>query len=337
MKKIEQNPSLKKIKIAVIYGGKSGEHEVSLSSAKSVMENLDKERYEVTSILIKQDGSNYKDLVGLETDVVFPVLHGTYGEDGTIQGLFELIDIPYVGCGVLSSALGMDKEFMKKAFDKASLPITHHRVLYKKDIEDGIEDCIKSVEKEFKYPVFIKPANLGSSVGISKAHSKEELIFALKLAATYDRKVLVEETVERAREIEVSVMGNTNPVASLPGEVIPANEFYDYEAKYVSEKTEVLIPAELSDEMAKKIRSLAITAYRSIDASGLSRVDFLLDREKEAIYVSEINTMPGFTSHSMYPKMWEASGVSYSELLDKLIEFAFETYKEKKELKTSRD
>lgn len=328
---------MERLKVAVIYGGKSGEHEVSLESAKSIIAHLDKNKYEIIPVLIKKDGSNYKDLVNLKTDVAFPVLHGTNGEDGTIQGLFELLEIPYVGCGVLSSAVGMDKEFMKKMFAYSSLPIAPLLVFYKNEIESDLENCVERIAKDFNYNVFVKPANLGSSVGITKVHNQEELMKALKLAAQYGQKVLVEQAIENAREIEVSVLGNSNPKVSIPGEIIPANEFYDYEAKYESSKTQVIIPAKIAEDLTAKIQKMARQAFKAIDASGLSRVDFFVKRDTNKIYVDEINTMPGFTTQSMYPKLWEASGISYPAVLEELIILALEKHRERQDLKTSRD
>ena len=273
-------------------------------------------------------------------DVVFPVLHGTFGEDGTIQGLFELAGIAYVGSGVLGSAAGMDKDVMKRLFAQAGLPIVKHVTLLRADWEKAPRKAISAVEKALKYPVFVKPANLGSSVGISKAHDRAELGPALELAAKYDRKLIVEQGVggkaarggqaARAREFEVAVLGNDSPKASVVGEIIPSKEFYDYEAKYLSEGSVPVIPAKISREQSRRIREMAVAAFKACDLSGLARVDFLMEAGgKERIFVNEVNTMPGFTQISMYPKLWEASGLSYKELITQLIELALERQAEK--------
>lgn len=360
----------KKIRIAVIYGGRSGEHEVSVMSAKSIINALDKEKYEVLPIYINKKGqwflnSNLEELTGNENtvsllpdpkrkdlvfltdslikesedkiDVIFPILHGTYGEDGTIQGLLGLTDIPYVGAGVLGSAAGMDKAVMKALFAQAGLLMPSYLVFMKKEIEDSLAAVVKKIEETFGYNVFVKPANLGSSVGISKAHHKVELESALKLAALFDRKILVEDALENIREIEVSVLGNDNLVVSLPGEVIPSGEFYDYEAKYLSGKSELLIPAPLEEKQIEEIQEMALKAFRAVDCAGMGRVDFFLSKEDGKIYIDEINTLPGFTSISMYPKLWEVSGLPYQDLIDKLVQLAMERHQEKSSLKTSYD
>jgi D-alanine-D-alanine ligase len=261
-------------------------------------------------------------------DVVFPVLHGTFGEDGTVQGLLELAGIPYVGAGVLASAAGMDKDVMKRLFRDARLPVVDWVTVLRSEWEQAPAQVRKRIEKKIRYPLFVKPANLGSSVGISKVHSARELAAAMVLAARYDRKILVEKAVD-AREIECSVLGNERPQASVPGEVVPVNEFYDYEAKYLKEGSELIIPAKLTSRQTNQVRDLAVRAFQAIDGSGMARVDFLLDRKFAKIFVNEINTIPGFTPISMYPKLWEASGLSYSELIDRLIELALDRHREK--------
>lgn len=263
-----------------------------------------------------------------EVDVIFPVLHGTFGEDGTIQGLLELADLPYVGAGVLASSAGMDKDVMKRLFRDAGLPVVPWELVLRRDWERDPAGIRKRIEKRLRYPLFVKPANLGSSVGISKARKPPELQAAMDLAAQYDRKILVEKAVD-AREIECAVLGNDSPEASIPGEIIPVNEFYDYEAKYIKEGSEIVIPARLSARQSKRVQELAVRAFKAIDCAGMGRVDFLLDRKSGRIFVMEINTIPGFTPISMYPKLWEASGVPYSKLLDRLIELALERHRDK--------
>jgi D-alanine-D-alanine ligase len=261
-------------------------------------------------------------------DVVFPVLHGTFGEDGTVQGLLELADVPYVGAGVLASAAGMDKDVMKRLFRDAALPIVPWELILRSEWQNDPGAVRKRIEKQLRYPLFVKPVNLGSSVGISKVHGRRELEAALNLAAQYDRKILVEKGID-AREIECSVLGNDHPQASVPGEVLSVNEFYDYEAKYIKPGSELVIPAKLTPRQTKQVREVAIRAFRAVDGAGMARVDFLLDRKTGKVYLNEINTIPGFTSISMYPKLWEASGLPYSRLLDRLIELALERYREK--------
>jgi D-alanine-D-alanine ligase len=263
-----------------------------------------------------------------QVDVIFPILHGTFGEDGTIQGLLELADVPYVGAGVLASSTGMDKDVMKRLFRDAGLPVVPWELVLRRDWENDPAAVRRRIEKRLRYPLFIKPANLGSSVGITKVHEAGELAAGMDLATQYDRKILVEKAVE-AREIECAVLGNENPEASLPGEVIPVNEFYDYEAKYIKEGSELLIPARLSPRQVKRVRELAVRAFKAIDCAGMGRVDFLLDRKSGRIFVMEINTIPGFTPISMYPKLWEASGLPYAKLLDRLIELALERHRDK--------
>jgi D-alanine-D-alanine ligase len=357
----------KKIRVGLLFGGRSGEHEVSLTSAASVLQALDPAKYEVVPIGITREGrwlegsaadrllpavlENGKpvtasvapvgpQLIALNSgppaaregeaklDVIFPVLHGTFGEDGTVQGLLELAGIPYVGAGVLASAAGMDKDVMKRLFRDAGLPVVKWVLIRREEWEQDPAPARQLIQKEIRYPLFVKPANLGSSVGISKVRKAGELSRAMHLAAQYDRKILVEKAVD-AREIECSVLGNDHPEASLPGEVIPINEFYDYEAKYVKEGSELIIPAQLTPRQTRRVRELAVRAFQAIDGAGMGRVDFLLDRKSGKIFVNEINTIPGFTPISMYPKLWEASGLRYAQLLDRLIELALERQREK--------
>jgi D-alanine-D-alanine ligase len=374
---------VKKLRVGVIYGGRSGEHEVSLASAAAVFKNLDPDHYEPVAIRIEKDGRwtlpsrpptllSAADVIaaknerseaapethlvahpGSETllnverrkgasmlssqtlDVVFPVLHGPYGEDGTVQGLLELANVPYVGAGVLASAVGMDKAAMKKTFAACGLPICDYDVVLKHDWLRDERGTLKRVVDRLGFPVFVKPANLGSSVGISKAKHATELRAAIELAATFDRKVVVEAAVPQAREIEVAVLGNDDPAASVPGEIIPSREFYDYQAKYVDDDSKTIIPAPLSEARTKEVQQLAVEAFKSIDCAGLARVDFLLSRENDVLYLNELNTMPGFTTISMYSKMWAASGVDYPALLDRLIALALERHAEKQQLRTS--
>ena len=363
--------------VAVVFGGRSGEHEVSLMSATSVMRAIDKEKYNVIPLGITKDGSwmlydgpiekiesgewegisnkllrdnpkgsvfsvvpmgGEKDVVTAEgippnlaekIDVIFPVLHGPYGEDGTIQGLLEMADIPYVGAGVLASAVGMDKAYAKKIFEYAGLPVGKYMVVMRRKLREDQDFYIRLVEENFTYPVFVKPSNLGSSVGISKARNREELIKALQLAAQHDRKILVEEFIN-GRELECAVLGNDEPLPSVVGEIIPSHEFYDYEAKYFDDgKSTMVIPADIPEEKAAEIRNMAVKAYMAIDAAGLSRVDFFMERETMKIYINEINTMPGFTKFSMYPLLWAATGLPYHKLIDRLIELAMERYGDK--------
>jgi D-alanine-D-alanine ligase len=357
----------KKIRIAVLFGGRSGEHEVSLVSATSVIKNLDKEKYEVIPIGITKQGkwiagpesmkllksgqapsesnalippeptdltTSTNDAVkGLgQIDVVFPVLHGPYGEDGTVQGFLELTGLAYIGCGTLASSVCMDKVIMKKVLQAEGLPQVEFVWFWSKEWVSGQEKIITNIENELKYPVFVKPPNMGSSVGISKAKDRGELIESIKEAIQYDRKIIIEQGVENVRELECSVLGNRNPKVSVVGEIIPSNEFYDYDAKYVDGKSEAKIPAELPKETAKKIQDLAIMAYKALNCEGMARADFLLAKDNK-LYINELNTIPGFTSISMYPKLWEASGVSYQQILDELIQLAIERNKEKQELK----
>ncbi len=383
-----------KIRIGLLYGGKSGEHEVSMQTALAVMGQFDYNKYEIIPFYITKDGewrSGAKFLQAPETlqqlklastgdnagmqqlfslpgnqvaaaveekvnvtslnsmnqiqhvqgvqgtiDVVFPLLHGTFGEDGTVQGLLEMANIPYVGAGVLASSVGMDKIMMKKVFAQEDLPQCvfryFNRTQWKKDASFFIMEC----EVALGYPCFVKPANLGSSVGISKARNREELIEAINFAFQYDRKVIVEEFID-AREIEVSVLGNDEVQASVPGEIASNNEFYDYRAKYIDGKSAMIIPADLSEETAEQIREMAVRAFQAIDGSGLSRVDFFVGKEDNRIYINEINTMPGFTPYSMYPLLWKESGLPYKELLQRLIDLAIERHNEKQQLVFNED
>src|SRR5438552_828512 len=391
---------MKKVRVGVLFGGRSGELEVSLLSAASVLNAMDKHKYEVVPIGITKEGrwltatEAEKLLSGkpleheprhlragdpeatpgaavlaageavvvppepkktggsltpfqsdsalarrasdraINVDVIFPVLHGTFGEDGTIQGLLELADIPYVGAGVLGSAAGMDKDIMKSLFRAAGLPIVKHVTFLRSDWETEPKKIQKLAESKLKYPVFVKPANLGSSVGITKAHNRAELGPCIYEAAKFDRKIVIEEGVggkkKKAREIECSVLGNDQPKASVPGEIVPGKEFYDYTAKYLDEGSQLIIPAKLTKAETRKVQELAIQAFQAVDCSGLARVDFLMDPKNRKIFVNEINTMPGFTAISMYPKLWAASGLSYPDLIERLIEFGLERHREKK-------
>ena len=396
---------MKKLRVGILFGGRSGEHEVSLLSAASVLNAIDKNKFEVVPIGITKEGrwltaadaelllqgkgetqshlragdpeatpgaavlatgqavvvppepqrpGSGSSLAPFQTealsrrasdrainvDIIFPVLHGTFGEDGTIQGLFELADIAYVGAGVLGSAAGMDKDVMKSLFMAAGLPIVKHVTVLRSDWESAPKKVQKLIESKLKYPVFVKPANLGSSVGISKARERKELAPAMEEAAKFDRKIVIEEGVggkkHKAREIECSVLGNDKPAASVPGEIVPGKEFYDYTAKYLDEGSQLIIPAKLSKAETKKIQQLAIAAFKAVDCSGLSRVDFLMDPKNRKIYLNEINTMPGFTAISMYPKLWAASGLGYPELIEKLIKLGLDRHEEKKRNQYSR-
>ena len=405
---------MKKLRVGVLFGGRSGEHEVSLLSAASVLNAIDKNKYDVVAIGITKDGrwltaSDAQNLLqgkstgesdrptpgqrhlragnpettpgaavlaqgesvvvppepvhrqsglipfqteaslarrasdrAINVDVIFPVLHGTFGEDGTIQGLLELADIPYVGAGVLGSAAGMDKDIMKSLFIAGGLPIVKHVTILRSAWEKEAKKIQRLVESKLKYPVFVKPANLGSSVGISKVHDRKELGPAIEEAAKFDRKIVIEQGVGgkkgKAREIECSVLGNDEPVASLPGEIIPGKEFYDYAAKYLDEGSQLVIPANLTKAETKKVQELAVAAFQAVDCSGLARVDFLMEPGKSSrkIYLNEINTMPGFTAISMYPKLWAASGLGYAELIDRLIQLGVERHTDKKKNQYSR-
>lgn len=360
----------KKIRVGVIFGGRSGEHEVSLRSAESVINAMDKTRYAVVPIGITQEGqwlvsgdsktmlpqtvmaSNNHQMVAIigdptrqgltrldagtsePLDVVIPVLHGTYGEDGTIQGLLEMAGVPYVGCGVLASATGMDKVVMKQLFTQAGLTVIDYEWFLRSSWEEKPQAIIKQISRRLGFPVFVKPANLGSSVGISKAKDKTELRAAINDAARYDRRIIVERAVV-GREIEVSLLGNDHPVASLPGEIITGHEFYDYEDKYVDTTSRTEVPARLPKKILERIQRDGIKAFQAIDGSGLARVDFFVERETNRVIINEINTMPGFTSISMYAKMWEASGISYAELIDRLIALAIERHRDRSRNLTS--
>ena len=356
------SPEKKRLRVGILFGGRSGEHEVSLASAASVIRGLDPDKYEAVPIgiskeghwligsaaqkmlpevlkggqrvmmtadptdaaLVKLDGSGG----GQRLDVVFPVMHGTFGEDGTIQGLLDLAGLPFVGAGVLGSAIGMDKDVAKRLLQLAKIPVVPWITVYRHDWEKNPEPILAAIETKFPYPVFVKPATLGSSVGMTKVHSHEELAPALNLAAEFAMKILVEQCIV-AREIEISVLGNHEPQASVPGEIVPHREFYDYAAKYLEEGTQLLIPADLKPAQVKKIQAYAVEAFRALELAGMARVDFFVEKETGKIYLNEVNTIPGFTSISMYPKMWEASGIPFRELIDKLIELAFEIHREK--------
>jgi len=397
---------MKKLRVGVLFGGRSGEHEVSLLSAASVLNAIDKKKYDVVPIGITKEGrwlsashaerllkgekagpvearhlragdpeatsaaavlakgeavvvppipgQNHSALVPFETsahevraasspidvDVIFPVLHGTFGEDGTIQGLLELADIPYVGAGVLGSAAGMDKDVMKKLFRDAGLPIVKHVTFLRSAWRKDAKKVRKQIESALNYPVFVKPANLGSSVGITKVHDGSELAAAMDEAARFDRKLVIEQSVGgtkgKAREIECSVLGNDEPIASVPGEIVPIKEFYDYDAKYLDEGSELIIPAKLPRPKQKEVQQLAVHAFQAVDCAGLARVDFLMDPRSGKMFVNEINTMPGFTSISMYPKLWAAAGIAYPELIDRLIQLGLERHAEKKQNRYAR-
>ncbi len=354
----------RKLKIAVIFGGRSGEHEVSLDSARSVLSVLDPQRYAVTQIGITHDGAWLTGLDAIDVlsgnatgdltpvilpgdpslrglqilrsmrygsvletltlvDVVFPVLHGTYGEDGTLQGLLEMADVAYVGAGVVGSSVGMDKGTFKDVMRANQIPVVESAIILRSEIEKDMAGVIRQTESVAAYPLFVKPANLGSSVGISKCNNRSDLQEGLLEAAVYDRRVLVERGLN-AREIEISVLGNDQPEASVPGEVLPSREFYSYESKYVDGTSGLLIPAPLPAETAELARQIAVRAYKAIDCAGMARVDFLLDKETGNLFLNEVNTIPGFTSISMYPKLWEASGLPYVQLVDRLVELALE-------------
>lgn len=365
----------RKLRVAVLFGGRSGEHEVSLMSAESIMRALDPFKYEVIPIGIAKDGrwligrdplGALKEGVrerlpagliptafwpdpaqpGLITadlgdapsatasgresfDVVFPVLHGPYGEDGTIQGMLELANVPYVGSGVAASGASMDKIMMKDLFRAAGLPVLDYVAVKRKNIDSRFDEIRQTIEDRLGYPCFVKPANLGSSVGITKVKSPNDLRAALLEAARYDRKIIIEKAAIGYREVECSVLGNDEPETSILGEIVPGGEFYDYNAKYIDDTSELIIPARVSENTAARVRELAAAAFLAVDAAGLARVDFFVHSETEEIYINEINTMPGFTRISMYPKLWEATGLSYSELIDRLIELALERHQDK--------
>jgi D-alanine-D-alanine ligase len=324
-----------KLRVAILYGGRSGEHEVSLRSAESIIAAMDPERYEVRRILITPEGKWQPAPISPEPgangdiDVVFPVLHGTFGEDGTVQGLLDLADLPYVGAGVLASSVSMDKEVMKRLAVERGLPVVEYLVLRRGQFRpDDVCGC-------FPFPVFVKPANLGSSVGVSKAKTCEELIAALAFAAKFDRKILVERGIQ-GREFECSVLGNENPVAAVPCEILPSRDFYDYEDKYLLNKAGTVVPADLSPKQTREVQRLAVECYQAVDCEGMARVDFLMESATGQFFINEINTIPGFTSISMYPKMWEASGLPYPKLIDRLIELALERHRDKEATRYSR-
>lgn len=346
----------KKIKVGVIFGGRSGEHEVSIVSGQSVMKALNKKKYQVIPIGITKDGlwitkepvkalklgqikekgtRLFPEDVLKRCDVAFPVLHGSYGEDGTVQGLFEMANIAYVGANVLGSAVAMDKVVQKQLTDHAGLPSTKYDWFLAKDWKRNQKRILQRLNRGLKYPMFTKPANLGSSVGIGKCHNQKELIKGINEAAKYDSKIIIEQGIEGIFEIEVSVLGNDNPKASIPGEIIANNEFYDYDAKYVDGKSQAVIPAKLPQKVIKEIRKIAVAAFKVLNLSGMARVDFLIKKGSHKIYLNEANTIPGFTSISMYSQLWAASGLSYPKLLDKLIELAIERHQEKNSLATS--
>jgi D-alanine-D-alanine ligase len=358
----------KRLRVGVLFGGRSGEHEVSLVSAASVIRGLDPDKYEAVPIGITKEGHwrigagaqkmlpevlrGGQDVMmtadptnaslvplsaggsssggaGQRLDVIFPVMHGTYGEDGTIQGLLDLAGFPFVGAGVLGSAIGMDKDVAKRLLQVAKIPVVPWVTVYRHDWERDPKKVQREIEKAFKYPVFVKPAALGSSVGMTKVHSRAELAPALNLASEFAMKILVEKSVV-AREIEVSVLGNHDPKASVPGEIVPHREFYDYTAKYLEDGTQLLIPAKLKPAQIKQIQSLAVAAFRALELSGMARVDFFLEKRANGkLFLNEVNTIPGFTSISMYPKLWEASGLPFRDLIDKLIALALELHGEK--------
>jgi D-alanine-D-alanine ligase len=382
---------VKKLRIGIIYGGRSGEHEVSIASAASIFKHLDRDRFEPIPIRIEKDGrwliadrppvalaasevieqarvqsshvvrggrqahmvaypadeplltiersrsdeGENAYVTGLSLDVVFPVLHGPLGEDGTVQGLLELANLPYVGAGVLASAVGMDKAVMKVVFAARGLPVTPGRVVLRHEWERERDEVTTGCAAAFGFPLFVKPANLGSSVGISKAADPEALARAIELAFEFDRKVLIEQAVPEAREIECAVLGNEDPEASVPGEIVPNREFYDYEAKYLDDRSEIIIPAALTAEQQDAVRHMALEAFRAIDAAGMARVDFLLARRTGQLYVNEVNTIPGFTTISMFAKLWAATGLDYRALLDRLIRLALARHADKQRLRTS--
>jgi len=321
-----------KTNVAVVYGGRTGEHEISHRSAKSIIEAIDTEKYKVLHYVISKEGKWSPRPIVPEpggnpgVDVVFPVLHGTFGEDGTVQGLLELADLPYVGAGVLASSISMDKEMMKRVARERGLPVVEYQVVL------GSGDVLCG---ELGFPVFVKPANLGSSVGISKARNCEELKTAVELARSYDRKVIIERGIT-GRELECAVLGNDNPIAAVPCEVLPSRDFYDYDDKYLLDQAQTVIPANLSPEQTAEIQRLAVDCYQAVECEGMARVDFLLETSTNRLYINEINTIPGFTSISMYPKMWEHSGLPMPKLIDRLIELALERHAAKQRLRYSK-
>lgn len=369
---------VKKIRVGLIFGGRSGEHEVSFCSASSIIKAINKDKYTVVPIGITKEGrwiSPQDSELALQSgkiegkstvillndpsgnalirttnnqrsdkspalervDVIFPALHGPYGEDGTVQGLLEVANIPYVGAGVAASAISMDKDLMKTIFQQRGLPILKWMTIRRKEWQKDKEKILSSIENDFEYPLFVKPTNLGSSVGITKVHKKEELEGAIDLASSYDRKILIEEGLEEVREVECGVLGNDEPRASVAGEVRPAGEFYDYNSKYIDKETQLIVPADLPDGVSQEVQEIALRAFKAVDAAGMARVDFFVSKKENKIYLSEINTIPGFTSVSMYPRLWEASGISYSELIDRLIQLALERHQDKNQNKISYD
>jgi D-alanine-D-alanine ligase len=355
----------RKLTVAVLFGGRSGEHEVSLMSARSVLSVLDRNRYNVVEIgithqgtwltgnnvlealetgktdglspvvvspdpsekgvyVLEGSGATFKFTKLSDVDVFFPVLHGTFGEDGTLQGLFELADVAYVGAGVLGSSVAMDKGLFKEVMRSTGIPTPESILVLRSEINKSLDTVIEKAEKVGAYPLFVKPANLGSSVGVTKCRSRSDLAEGLMDAAQYDRRVLIERGIPNPREIEVSVLGNDQPTASVPGEIIPGADFYSYDAKYVLDNSELVIPAHLSEDQVRTFRDLAVRAYEAVDVAGMARVDFLMEKETEKIYLNELNTIPGFTKISMYPKLWEASGLPYASLVDRLIDLALE-------------
>jgi D-alanine-D-alanine ligase len=325
-----------KTNVAVIYGGRTGEHEISHRSAKSVIEAIDTEKYKVLHYVISKEGKWSPRPILPEpggnpgVDVVFPVLHGTFGEDGTVQGLLELADLPYVGAGVLASSISMDKEMMKRVAKERGLPVVEYAMVH-----CGQHQDLEGICSRFKFPIFVKPANLGSSVGISKARNCEELNAAVELASAYDRKVIVERGII-GREFECAVLGNDSPVAATPCEILPSREFYDYDDKYLLDLARTVIPADLSPEQTAEMQRLAVECYRAVECEGMARVDFLLETATNQLYINEVNTIPGFTSISMYPKMWEYSGLPMPKLIDRLIELALERHAAKQRLRYSK-
>ncbi|HEU4787589.1 MAG TPA: D-alanine--D-alanine ligase family protein [Gemmatimonadaceae bacterium] len=381
---------MKRLRVGVLYGGRSGEHEVSLASAAAVFANLDRARYEPIAIRIEKDGrwlladkpptaasaaevieqsraetsrvrggrevfllsrpgeetmmavdpkasddGSHATVTGLHLDVIFPVLHGPYGEDGTIQGLLELANVPYVGAGVLASSVAMDKSLAKVLFRAHKLPTPDDETVLRREWNEERDAVAERIAKRLGFPVFVKPANLGSSVGISKVKDAAALGGAMDLAAEYDRKIIVEAAVADAKEIEVAVLGNDAPEASVPGEIISSREFYDYEAKYIDEGSRTVIPAEITAEQQRTVRMLAVAAYRALDCAGMARVDFLISGTTRQVFINEVNTIPGFTTISMYSKLWEATGLPYPALIDRLIALALERHAEKQQLKTT--
>ncbi|HEY2494135.1 MAG TPA: D-alanine--D-alanine ligase [Paenibacillus sp.] len=363
---------MNKLTVGLVYGGKSGEHEVSLQTAFAVMSAFDFNKYEIVPFYITKQGEwnkgdkisapferieelrltshstgtqealnslfsrLYRSEASVEVDIMFPLLHGTFGEDGTIQGLFEMANMPYVGAGVLPSAAGMDKVTMKKLFAEAGIPQVGYQYFTRTQWVKDNHDLINNVEDSLGYPCFVKPANLGSSVGISKAKDREELVRAVEYAFRYDIKVIIEQFVD-AREVEVSVLGNDEPMASVPGEIVSSSDYYDYAAKYTDGQSQMLIPAPLDSELADRIREAAIVAFQAIEGNGISRIDFFIRRSDLAILINEVNTMPGFTPFSMYPLLWRETGLSYAGLLDRMIALGQERYASKQALNYSND